>query len=486
MNANLSGPVLLWVRRDLRVHDNPALAYAAARGDVVPVFVWNPAEDGGWPLGAAARVWLHHALGGFASELERRGSARLIIAVGSVVDTLMHHAQAVSARSIVWNRLYEPAAIAQSAALKRRAAAAGIEARSFASYLLNEPQAIKNRQGTPFKVFTAYWKHCTQINPQAPPLCAPASISGSHQHAPSLSVDALELLPRSPWHRQVLAGWTPSEAGAGAALERFAATAIDNYQIGRDEPALDGVSALSPYLHHGQISPRQIRARLSVGAGNGALSDGARAFERQLYWRDFAHYLLFHFPHMPSAPLNPAFAQFPWSDGRGDVGALVAWQRGETGYPLIDAGMRELWRTGTMHNRVRMNVASFLVKHLLVDWRVGQRWFWDTLFDASLANNSMGWQWAAGCGVDAAPYFRIFNPTLQAERFDSDGDYIRRWVPELARLDKRWIHQPSVAPAQVLAAAKVCLDKDYPRPIVDHREARAMALSALATIKKPS
>lgn len=514
MNNRDQGPIIVWIRRDLRLSDNPALRFAADHGALLAVFVWSADEHGPWPEGGASKSWLHRALQEFSRQLQAIGGHPLIVCNGDTVASLLKVAQQTRARQLVWNRHYEPAAIALSSKLKREARASGLEVRSFRGSLLHEPQDIRNRQGTPFKVFTAFWKHCRTLTSAPMPIAAPLHLEQSRYGARSLEIADLALLPTVRWDVNVATGWEPGEVGAHAALARFVESPIDYYVSGRDRPADDGVSQLSPFLHFGHITPTQIRAALYPSdelddpgrsnpergypelddprhnqtgrnsPGHAALGDGAAAFERQLYWRDFAHHLLFHFPAMPEQELNPAFARFPWAKDSTNDAALHAWQCGETGYPLVDAGMRELWQTGTMHNRVRMNVASFLVKHLLIDWRVGQRWFWDTLFDADLANNAMGWQWAAGCGVDAAPFFRIFNPTLQAERFDPAGAYIRRWVPELAQLDKRWIHQPASAPPLELAAAGVRLGKDYPQPVVDHAAARATALAALASIKK--
>ncbi|MEM7406298.1 MAG: deoxyribodipyrimidine photo-lyase [Pseudomonadota bacterium] len=470
---------IVWVRRDLRIGDNAALDYAAGRGAVLPVFVWDPAADGDWLPGAASRVWLHHALRDLAAAYRAMG-LRLLVCRGETIATLADVLRRSGADAVVWNRSYEPAAIATSTAVKSAVRAAGAEARSFPGAVLHEPPTITNRQGLPFKVFTAFWKYCAALPPPAP-LPAPATLTAPAGKPRGVSIDSLELLPRIRWDRPMLNDWTVSAAGARAELEAFVNGSVEDYADGRDRPAVRGTSRLSAYLHFGQLTAAEIMAR--ARRGNQPASGGAEAFVRQLYWRDFAHHLLYHFPHMPERALNASFDRFPWAESADGDGLLAAWQRGETGYPLVDAGMRELWATGYMHNRVRMNVASFLVKHLLIHWRAGQSWFWDTLVDADLANNAMGWQWAAGCGVDAAPYFRIFNPVLQGERFDPAADYIARWVPELSALPAKWRHKPAAASAAILREGGVRLGRDYPRPVVDHQEARASALAAFATLK---
>ncbi|NKC11021.1 MAG: deoxyribodipyrimidine photo-lyase [Gammaproteobacteria bacterium] len=466
---------LFWVRRDLRLKDNPALVQASGRGAVVPVFIWE--EEAGshahWAPGAAAKVWLHHALEHFDRSLKAHGS-RLIIRLGPALAALRRLISETGASAVVWNRRYEPDAIDLDTAVKAALRNDGIEAQSFAAALLNEPAQVRNQQGQPFKVFTAFWKHCTAYVPRRSGMNAPAIIAAPARWPKSVALPRLALLPAHAWHRTVVSPWVIGEQGAWSALEQFAGGALAGYANGRDRPGQEGVSRLSPYVHFGHLSPVQIIEYLGA-------DEDAAPYIRQLYWRDFAHHLLFHFRASPQRPLNTRFERFPWrQEETGD--GVSAWRGGQTGYPLVDAGMRELWQTGWMHNRVRMNAASFLVKHLLVHWRVGAKWFWDTLVDADLANNTMGWQWVAGCGADAAPYFRIFNPVLQGERFDPGGTYVRRYVPELSVLPDKWIHQPWQAPAHVLRAAHVSLDDNYPRPIVEHGFARQRALEALAAM----
>lgn len=480
------GPVsIVWFRADLRLADQPALDAAARRGGpVVPVFVWSPEEEGRWPPGAAARWWLHHSLSSLAASLEALGS-RLVVRQGPAGETLRRLVEETGAQSVFWNRRYEPAAIERDTATKALLQSAGVDAESFGGGLLHEPWTVANRQGQPFQVFTPFYKTCLGDGHAADDLLpAPARLRSPAEWPDSVPVDRLGLLPQIDWAAGFRDHWQPGEIGAGRRLARFAEHTLLGYKAGRDQPAGDGVSELSPHLHFGELSPRQVRdaARRQAAAFAGPdKAEAAEPFVRQLYWREFAHHLLYHFPHTPDEPLRPQFARFPW---RRDPRLLRAWQRGQTGYPLVDAGMRQLWRIGWMHNRVRMVVASFLVKDLLLSWREGAAWFWDTLVDADLANNTLGWQWTAGCGADAAPYFRIFNPVSQGEKFDPAGDYVRRWVPELAALPAAWIHRPWEAPAEVLRAACVTLGENYPRPIVDHATARAAALAALAATRR--
>jgi deoxyribodipyrimidine photo-lyase len=415
---------ILWFRLDLRLADNPALAAAVKRGAVVPVFVWAPEEEGAWPPGAASRWWLHHSLQSLASDL-----GGLVIRRGPSLDALRQLVKETGATAVFWNRRYEPALIARDTKVKQALLADGLKIESFNSALLFEPWELK-----PYKVFTPFYRTCLAkgIPPARTPRRAVRVVP-----AASLQLDELKLLPKLNWATGF--HWQPGEAGARAQLRQFTPT---GYRTNRDLPAVAGTSCLSPHLHFGEISPRQVWHAV-------ANAD----YRRQLIWREFAHHLLYHFPHTAEKPLRPDFENFPW---RKDAKALKAWQRGRTGYPLVDAGMRELWTTGWMHNRVRMVVASFLVKDLLIPWQAGARWFWDTLVDADLANNTLGWQWVAGCGADAAPFFRIFNPATQAEKFDPEGKYGRRWASETVP------------------------------PILDHNGARKRALAAFARMKRQS
>lgn len=473
---------IVWLRQDLRLDDHPALCAAAARGAVVPLFVWAPEEEGGWAPGAASRWWLHRSLHRLDRSLRTVGS-RLIIRRGPSVTALGEVAGECGADSIFWTRRYEPASVARDATIKSSLREQGLLVESDNGALLHEPWAVRSGQGTPFKVFTPFWKACLAKGEPAEPADAPV-LRAPRRWPSSLDLDALELLPTIDWAAGFEAVWTPGEAGGREALARFAREALDGYSEGRDRPGLASTSRLSPHLHWGELSLRRLWHEIGrvVGrrrAPGEALAKDLAKFRAEVGWREFAHHLLYHFPQTVDQPLRQEFSRFPW---RRDAAQLRAWQRGRTGYPLVDAGMRELWTTGWMHNRVRMVVASFLVKHLLLPWQEGARWFWDTLVDADLANNTLGWQWTAGCGADAAPYFRIFNPVTQGEKFDADGTYIRRWVPELARLPGMSVHAPWEASEETLRAAGVVLGKDYPRPIVEHREARERALGAFGEL----
>jgi deoxyribodipyrimidine photo-lyase len=475
-------PTLVWFRQDLRLSDNPALATAVDRGSpVIPVFIWAPEEEGAWRPGAASQWWLRHSLAALGAELEKRGS-RLIIRRGPTVKALNDLLAESGASTLFWNRRYEPAAVARDAELKSQFRECGIAAESFNGSLLFEPWTIRNGSGQPFRVFTAFWRVCL-TKPVAPPSKdAPRELSSPENWPHSLELSELALEPTVDWASGFVETWQPGESGAKSQLERFHKEAIQNYPVGRDKPGVVGTSRLSPHLHFGEISPGQVWRVARRMMNDGAIgSHGAyEAYLRQIAWREFAHQLLYHHPESPEQALRPEFRAFPWKT---DPQALRAWTQGKTGYPLVDAGMRELWHTGWMHNRVRMVVASFLVKHLLIGWREGAAWFWDTLVDADLANNTLGWQWVAGSGADAAPYFRIFNPIIQGEKFDPAGKYVRHWVPELSGLPDYWIHKPWNAPGSILKKAGIELGRTYPHPIIDHDAARQRALAALRSIK---
>ena len=383
---------------------------------------------------------------------------------------------------MLWNRRYEPNVIARDRVIKTGLQAAGLEALSYNSALLHEPWEVANKAGTPFQVFTPFWRHCLQLSDPGEPLPVPARMLAPDRWPESRTVEELDLLPRIDWATGMRAAWKPGSAAALTQLDHFLNDAFDHYNQARDRPDISGTSRLSPHLHFGEIGPRQIWHGLRCAAEARGQHTAWRQsqFLAELGWREFAHHLLYHFPQTPQQPLRANYARFPWIS---DAPGLRAWQRGQTGYPIVDAGMRQLWHTGWMHNRVRMIVGSFLVKDLLLPWNDGADWFWDTLVDADLASNTMGWQWVAGCGADAAPYFRIFNPVTQATRFDPEGTYIRRWVPELARVPDQWIHEPWAASPAVLSAAGVQLGSDYPHRLVDHGMARKRALEALATLR---
>jgi deoxyribodipyrimidine photo-lyase len=391
-------------------------------------------------------------------------------------------ARECSATEIYWNRLYDPAIVARDTRLEAELRASGLHCESFNSTLFFEPGDIRTGQGGPYRVFTPFWRTCQQQLDQLPgPVPAPQRIPAPAVTITSVAVDELDLLPRVEWDAGLQSNWTPGEAGALDRLETFCNTALDHYVSGRDRPDQACTSRLSPHLHFGELGPRQCLAAVrNALLDHESARNAAESFLRQLGWREFAHHLLHHYPATTHAPLDARFERFPWEPNRQ---WQDAWQRGRTGFPIVDAGMRELWATGWMHNRVRMIVASLLTKNLRQHWLEGARWFWDTLVDASLANNTLGWQWTAGCGADAAPYFRIFNPVLQAERYDPQRTYIRRWVPELARLPDNYLHRPWQAPATALAAARVSLGRDYPLPIVGLPASRDLALRGYAAVR---
>jgi deoxyribodipyrimidine photo-lyase len=473
----MSETALLWYRLDLRLADNPALQAALGHGGpVVPVFIWSPEEEGRWRPGSASRWWLHQSLARLETSLRQRGS-RLIIRRGPALVALRSLLDETGATAVYWNRRYEPAVVARDRDLKTALRTDGRRAESFNGSLLFEPRSVRTQEDGPYRVFSPFWKACLACPHPDPPRPAPGEITGPERWPATLHPDELGLEPPDDRARGLRSSWRPGEAGAADQLSRFL-EGLEGYTTNRDRPDMVGTSRLAPHLHFGEVSARQIWSAVS-GTRQGRTA-AAQSFLRELGWREFAHHLLWHFPNMPEQPHRERFADFPWET---DAEGLRRWQRGRTGYPIVDAGMHELWQTGWMHNRARMITASFLVKHLLVSWRDGASWFWDTLVDADLANNTLGWQWTAGCGADAAPYFRIFNPVSQGERFDPEGDYVRRWVPELGALPRAWVHRPWEAPAHVLAAAGVAPGRDYPRPVVAHREARARALGALELVK---
>ncbi len=473
-----SAPILVWFRHDLRLIDHPALAAAAATGRaVVPVHLFDPEGEGRFPPGAASRWWLHHSLIALDQGLRRLGS-RLVCRAGTTAAAIERLLAETGATAVFWNRRHEPAAAALEADIAARLQSLGVAAHAFDSSLLFVPGTVLTKDGAPYRVFTRFWEACRTLGPPALPVPAPQRLAAPAAWPPSDRLEDWRLLPTAPdWAGGLRQAWSPGEAGAERALESFLDRGLADYAASRDRPDLAGTSRLSPHLHFGEMSPRRL---WHAGVARGGDSAGTHRFLTELGWREFSYHLLHHFPTLPIEPMQPAFSRFPWS---ADPRLLRAWQRGRTGYPIVDAGMRELWSSGWMHNRVRMIVASFLVKDLMISWQEGAAWFWDTLVDADLANNAASWQWVAGSGADAAPYFRIFNPVLQGEKFDPDGAYVRRWVPELAKLPKPLIHRPWTADAATLAAAGVRLGIDYPQPIVDHAFARKRALAAFAALK---
>ncbi len=479
----MSAPTtLVWLRQDLRLADNPALYEAATRSAaVVPVFIWAPQEEGDWPPGGASRWWLHHALKALRDDLQQR-RARLILRRGPSLETLRALIDETGAGAVYWNTRYEPALRKRDEKIAEALRAEGITVATFSARLLHKPDAVRTMSGGPYHVFTPFWKkiRSTLIVPDLLPIPGLDATTAPARQPASLPLGTLALLPKIDWAEGLRATWTPGEQHARQRLAYFLDARLSDYDDARNRPGHDGTSTLSPYLHHGELSPRQVWTAVKNEMHNGVTPQAAESWLRQIAWREFSYHLLHHYPETPTAPLKTQFKDFAWTR---DAEALERWQKGQTGYPIIDAGMRQLWRTGWMHNRVRMIAASFLTKDLMIPWQDGARWFWDTLVDADLANNTMGWQWSAGCGADAQPFFRIFNPVSQGERYDADGAYIRRWLPELAALPNTYLHKPWTAPTDALHTANLSLGRDYPTPMVDHAVARDRALAAYQKIR---
>lgn len=477
--AESGSAAIVWFRNDLRIADNAALNAAADSGlPLVCLYILDPASQLR-SMGAAQRWWLHLSLTALDQKLRGLGT-RLILKTGDAAQVLDRLIADTGSTQLFWNRRYDPAAIAIDAPLKAALKQRDIDVRTFDGQLLHEPSQVRTGAGGPFKVYTPFWRALNALPEPRPPHAAPLKLLDGSARLDSERLEEWRLLPTKPdWAGSMKAEWTPGEDGAQARLEAFLDGAIDGYGDGRNIPGHLSTSRLSPHLAMGEITPFQVW-HAAVTRTDAPARD-AEVFRKELVWREFAYHLLFHFPKLSSDNFNASFDAFPWGSARQDL--LKAWQRGKTGYPIVDAGMRELWATGWMHNRVRMIVASFLIKHLMIDWREGERWFWDTLVDACPANNSASWQWVAGSGADAAPYYRIFNPVLQGEKFDADGAYVRKWVPELSAMPDKFLHQPWEAPLLVLKAADVRLGETYPRPIVDHDAARQRALSAFQSLK---
>ncbi len=473
-------PSIAWFRQDLRLADNPALTAASEAGPVIAVYILDDETLGVRRIGGAARWWLDRSLRSLSADLAERGIA-LVLRRGAAAAALSELVAESGAQSVFWNRCYEPGAIARDTVIKQQLTAEGIRVVSFNANLLAEPWEIKTGSGDPYRVFTPFWRT----------LSAQLLVDGVRPiphltAAPSVRSDDLndwKLLPTKPdWAGGLRDAWHPGETGARRQLAAFVEEGLAIYADERNRPDRPGSSRLSPHLHWGEISPTQIWGSVRAAAdAEPKLERHAGSYLREIGWREFSYHLLYHFAHLPDRPLRPEFERFDWTD---DPALRAAWSRGQTGYPLVDAGMRQLWQTGWMHNRVRMVVGSFLVKHLLQDWRHGEAWFWDTLVDADLANNAASWQWVAGSGADAAPYFRIMNPILQGQKFDPNGDYVRQFVPEIAKLPNEYLHTPWDAPDAVLAIAGVELGRTYPYPIIDHAAGRNRALAAFARLRE--
>jgi deoxyribodipyrimidine photo-lyase len=485
--ASIAAPIIVWFRDDLRISDNPALNEAVETGrTVLCVFIHDEESPGIRPLGGAAKWWLAGSLRALTQSIATRGGA-LVLRKGNAVEIISSLARQIGAAAVHWNRRYDAAGIAIDDAATKSLAARNIPVRTFQASLLYEPRDVRTLSGGYFTVFTPFWRQARARDLPRAPLSAPTKITGIPQINGLVSekLEHWKLEPNEPdWAGSLRQAWKPGEGGARQRAEEFLMSGLPGYAKQRDRPDLPHTSRLSPHLRFGEISPFQLwhAARLAITSPRGARPDALdlEKFLSEIGAREFSYHLLHHNPNLGSQNFQPQFDRFPWTD---DSAAPKRWRTGQTGYPIIDAGMRELWTTGWMHNRLRMLTASFLVKHMLVDWRIGEAWFWDTLVDADIANNPYNWQWVAGSGADAAPYFRIFNPVMQGETYDPAGGYVRRFVPELAEMPKEFIHEPWRAPAMTLRSAGVTIGVTYPEPAIDHRAARDRALAAFAALK---
>jgi len=470
---------IYWFRQDLRLNDNPALTASVKNGSIIPIYILDNNNAKDHKMGAASRLWLHYSL----IELNKQLESKLIVAEGNPENILLDICKKETVQNIFWNRLYEPWCIDRDKKIKENLSKKDIEINSFNGSLLWEPWKVLKNDGTPYRVFTPYFRRgCMNAVPPRRPLPKPTKIIYHEiKKFKSSLINDLNLLPSHSWKNKLLINWKVGEKGAQSRLDEFVENELNGYKEGRNFPINKNVSRLSPYLHWGEISSNtlwyKVKDRDEIGIGNAKDNDH---FLSEIGWREFSNSLLFHFPTLPRENLQKRFDKFPWNY---DEEKLIAWKKGKTGYPIVDAGMRELWSTGYMHNRLRMIVGSFLVKNLLLHWHEGEKWFWDCLLDADLANNSASWQWIAGCGADAAPYFRIFNPINQGLKFDPDGIYIRKFIPEISELPTKYIFNPWEAPKEILEKANVRLGKNYPNPLVDLKSSRQKALSAFSKLK---
>ena len=470
----------MWFRQDLRISDNPALLSAIENGVVMPIYIFEDQVGEDRKIGSASKWWLHHSL----NSLNKSLANKLNFYCGDAKKILENLVEEFDITGIFWNRCYEPLRIQKDGEIKAFFKQKNIVVKSFNASLLWEPHDVLKSDQTPYKVFTPYYrKGCLQKTPPRKPLPKAENFSIFHDKNNKIKLENLQLLPTIKWDQEMQKYWQIGEDFADKKMQNFVKNNLQNYKDGRNFPSQNNVSRLSPHLHFGEISPHQIWhfALENYQEKKGELN--LDHFLSELGWREFSYYLLFHFPHLPTKNFQPRFDNFVWQKNQK---FLKAWQKGQTGYPIVDAGMRELWQTGQMHNRVRMIVGSFLVKNLLLDWRHGEKWFWDCLVDADLASNSASWQWVAGSGADAAPYFRIFNPVLQGEKFDPDGEYTRKFVPELKNLPAKFLYKPWEAPAEILAKSGVKLGENYPQPIVKIEESRELALKAFKALPKIS
>ena len=465
---------IVWFRQDLRLADNPALHTAARSGAaILPIFIHDDEDAGDWEPGSASRWWLRKSIASLNESLD----GNLRVYRGSASEIIPSLVRDTGAEAVYWNRCIEPWRVTRDQSIKEQLLDSGIPAHTFNGSYLYEPAEVAKPDGTPYRVFTPFYRRGCKALQTREPLPVPEKLRLDDTTHPD-GHDERPVLPAFPWFEDEDQHWQPGESGAIATLETFLSSGIGIYAEARDRPDLDGVSRLSPHLHFGEISPHRVRQAVLEHCG-GEEDESAEKFLSELGWREFSAHLLYHWPELTHENLQKKFDRFPWED---DEKLQQAWHEGATGYPIVDAGMRQLWRTGYMHNRLRMIAASFLVKNLLQDWRAGARWFWNGLLDADLANNSASWQWVAGCGADAAPYFRIFNPVTQGRKFDPSGDYVRRYLPEIARLPDKFVHCPWEAPDHVLESAGVRLGKDYPKPLVDLAKSRERALDAFNSL----
>jgi len=468
---------IVWFRQDLRLQDNPALIAAHEAGHtILPVYILDDVNSGEWAMGGASRWWLHHSL----QSLDQSLNKKLFVRAGDALKELTSLIDEHSVDAVYWNRCYEPWQVARDKTIKQALKDKSLDVKSFNASLLFEPHTTLKDDGTPYKVFTPFYKRGCLAKNSEPALPQPAPDNLKFvKDTSSITLADLGLIPKIPWYTEMEKEWQPGEEGAAQRLSEFTQDGLNGYKEGRNLPSVSNVSRLSPHMHFGEISPRSAWHAAKTKMLEQNWETDGETFLSELGWREFSYNLLFYFPDLPRENLQTKFNDFPW---RSDKKALTRWQTGTTGYPIVDAGMRELWQTGYMHNRVRMIVGSFLVKNLLLHWHHGEEWFWDCLLDADLASNSASWQWIAGCGADAAPYFRIFNPVTQSKKFDKEGAYIRRFVPELSALPEKYIHAPWETPSDVLSDAGVKIGKDYPEPIVDLKESRERALAAFKKI----
>lgn len=468
---------IVWFRQDLRLEDNPALSKAAENNArILPIYILDDENAESWSMGEASRWWLHKSLESLNKSLDEN----LHFFIGKADEIIPDLIEKTNATGVYWNRCYEPWRINRDKKIKTALLNNNITVRSFNGSLLFEPPNIKKQDDTPYKVFTPFYKKgCLENGPLPRDLLVCPSKLIFEKNIESKKLSELKLLPSINWYHNIQNTWSPGEKGAQHRLNNFLKTGIKNYKIGRNRPDKEFISRLSPHLHFGELSPHQAWFSVKELRQSSETKDSIEHFLSELGWREFSNNLLYYWQNLPEINLQKKFDRFPWLD---NPKSLECWQRGMTGYPIVDAGMRQLWKTGYMHNRVRMVTGSFLVKNLMLDWRHGERWFWDTLLDADLANNSASWQWIAGCGADAAPYFRIFNPIIQGEKFDPNGDYVREYIPELSTIPTKFIHKPWEAPEEILMVAGITLDKDYPLPIVDLKSSRDRALLAFKSL----